>query len=499
MVVFLFIFLLVLEFCLFSSQRELQQDNPFQSLSETLNYTNLPGIQIYFFQNDQNYLFTSLFGDQDGLYGETYLFTNWDYEEIETKGIYAGIELGSDTMENGDYIVLYYLGNDTWDARDSYLGGLYQSEEIVFKKDSEISASSSDDVKISKTNYIIQDLSQNKFPPYRTLIVFQWFKNITSPDQRDWSDIKTWKSNQGYISGAVGLLNPSSLSYHSKNRSPKSLTLYDGAGLPNIKDTNEQIATQTISTGQYIVSNSLKWTMDYSDIHEILNPQAEKHLGIDSQSNLGRLHITHILKNGLLMMTVIQNDSERLVARTYLLLSEDFDVSPHGIYAGISIGEIATGSIVMLEYQGGKDFRAFEALIEKGLNDLRWGDVLVQERDEGRVRLEKAGWFRGLREENWGNVKQMFVFEWEMEIDREDWIGRPCSVFVGLFDREGDRVFPFYVSENGKARFENLSGFPQNGEVKAILEELFYFAYDGFWFFRESIKSCLIIAITLCF
>ena len=263
---------------------------PYNNFLEAIDYKNQKDTQVYLIadgsQTPNVFMFSTFKGDETEIQGTTYVLDKYDLYKV-VKGVSLGIILGKRGMADGDFIMLDFAGIDSLDSEKwtAYDGYAFSSDPRNILKDSDcykinntIHTHFKDNPEYTNDNFtqyldnynsiyltqeeqnIINDLNNNStlydnveilfgenispawfrfegnhtenFGSFKNLWVFNWKKTIpTNIDYYDWKDLKQWKLNRGYVSGAFIIKsNEGLVIYHGVNKA-NDTNLFDGSGL----------------------------------------------------------------------------------------------------------------------------------------------------------------------------------------------------------------------------------------------------------------------------
>lgn len=220
------------------------------TLSQSLvtgDYSNMNGIQVYFFASSSAYSFGSFTGSSSSVSGTIYLFLSETQSKIDSSnGVWAGVGFGSSNMNNSDMVICSYVPNNKFSCYDgwSYSNGIPSNDSSLGGRNDIVASSGT-----------ITSVSVGSF---KTLIRFNFTKNISNLDNFDWSGFASWQTNNGGISGAYGYLDGSQNVMKHLARS-KGLSISDGNGFVysltvdlggnNSSADNSSLVSQINSTG----------------------------------------------------------------------------------------------------------------------------------------------------------------------------------------------------------------------------------------------------------
>jgi hypothetical protein len=165
------------------------------SLTETYDYQNTSGYQVYYIKNDQYFSYATLTGSSSSIQIEMNLMVRDINNSNIQNGVWAGIGFGSDEMDNSDMVVFTYNGSQ-FNCADYWApGNMIQTDGAL---------GGNNDVTYVSGNIETLD---STYAPYSRLLTWTCTKNIATLDSYDWTDFANWQSNKGHTIGAIGPLN----------------------------------------------------------------------------------------------------------------------------------------------------------------------------------------------------------------------------------------------------------------------------------------------------
>lgn len=103
---FNFIFLIILKIVLSNTTTANSSSNSTNLIDNERNYTNIPGVQIYLFENNEVFSYISINSTiTDELHADLYLFTRLEKENYTDHGLWTAIGLGGYKMIDADMMI----------------------------------------------------------------------------------------------------------------------------------------------------------------------------------------------------------------------------------------------------------------------------------------------------------------------------------------------------------------------------------------------------------
>lgn len=211
----------------------------YSQLSLTTQYTTTDGLQVYLIYSSSAYYYASLGGDEKTLSGTLYLFLTDTKTYIDSNnGVFVGIGFGVNQMNGADMVVCQYKTNNLYTCND-YWG-------VGHNIETDRQLQGIENVKIGYSN--IQSLDSS-YAPYKTLVTWNFTKDLVNQDFYDWKDFPNWRTNNGAVIGSWGRNDNNFYVIQHVEHSPTNLTLIDGVGVPSIPlPTQNTTGSSTIST-----------------------------------------------------------------------------------------------------------------------------------------------------------------------------------------------------------------------------------------------------------
>lgn len=179
-------------------------------------------IKVYLVQSVHFKTWFTIEGDSQNIDVHFYLLTTDNKTSIDAGGLWAGVGFGGIVMNGTDIIVCKYV-QTKFGCMDAKSRG-----HIV-----NFTSNNGENNVILLSSNIYENLGLD-YGDYKTLIHWNFKKDISNPDYTHWVDWKNWKTNNGTVIGSVGYWNLkfNYMNKHERNTAGIPIYIKDLSNIP---------------------------------------------------------------------------------------------------------------------------------------------------------------------------------------------------------------------------------------------------------------------------